>query len=98
MDVDKRDSSGGQDVDARVTLVQFGDLGLCVVLVVRVAGQGDGMAVLRRDLEGRGIDDGQDGDSQGDNEGSDLHLEEVVDGGVGWVEGEDERMRGLVRR
>ena len=74
LDIDQGDGSVSGSADVSVAGVHLVDLGLGVVLVVGVAGQGDGVAVLGRELEGRGISDDQDRGGQGDK-GGDSHYE-----------------------
>ena len=77
LDVDQGNSSVSGSADVSVADVHLVDLGLGVVLVVGVARQGNSVAVLGRELERRGIGDGQDGGGQGDK-GCDSHYEIIV--------------------
>ena len=74
IDVDQGNGAIDDSADVSIAGVHLSDLGLGVVPVVGVAEQGDSMAVLGRELEGRGIAKGQDCSGQGD-EGGDSHCE-----------------------
>lgn len=89
-------SGTGEDLQARVALVKLGNLGAGVVLVVGVAGQGDGVTSggVRSSCDRRGIGEGQDRGGQGDKS-SDSHcwvcLEEVGGKAKGKADEEQEK-------